>query len=140
MRFLFLPLFCMIFYSNLVFAGFSYEFCKFKAEETKMFLAVPKKVDDITTLTDVTCKESIPETIQYIYSVDMYFTEQNRPQAIDFLKKNIFPKLTTTFCSTAIEEVKLFDIEFIYTDKSGGDFISRRITLKDCSKFLKFSN
>ena len=139
MKLLFLPLFYAILYSNVASAGFSYELCKFKAEETKLLLVVPRKIDDITTLTDITCKESIPETLQYTYTVDLYITELNRPQAIEFLNKNVFPKLTTNFCSTAIDEVKLFDTEFIYKDKGGADFVIHRVTLKDCSKYLNFS-
>jgi hypothetical protein len=120
-------------------ADFGNDICLYKAEITKEATKLPAKIDDITELKDITCAEGVPTKFQYQDEISTYINEDMKKSANSFMIKNVFPKLNQTWCTTPsfLQMIELFDIEFIYRDLGGNEFLRHRIMLKDCSTFIK---
>ena len=135
----FLLLFSLIIFAGLANADFAYDNCKFVAETYTKQFGLPKKVDDVTTFSEISCKEGVPVTLQYIYTLANYIPEENKPKAIAFIRKTAYPVLKDLMCKVGIDDVKRFDIEALYRDLNNFEISTGQVVLKDCEKNLDFT-
>ena len=140
MKNLYLVFFIYLFLnSKNTFADFGYDLCLYKANQSKITLKVPTKIDEVTTLVDIKCIDSIPTKLQFQNHYANKLNNLNKPLVDDYMKKNVFPNITKTWCTNPdfFRTLEMFDIEFTYNDMNGLALLSHKVSLKDCSDIIK---